>query len=295
MTRLRSVAVFVGVLSVSVSLVQAGVVWQNTRVIPDDLITTEDGWTAARVNDRGQESWRTSADDFILETTTRIEKIIFFGVKVGEPVIVAGDWYIFEGSGDEPGRLITFGADEELEIEDTGWQSRSFGTIYRNTMRPENLELPPGRYFIALRSVMSCPGGCAGKYAMLTTRWANGQTPAMWNFGLLQNGEVIDRWMLMEEFNQIHDQEWAFILEGGVECGAIKKLKASCKNGKLTARVKSSLEEGTRMTIDNDGDQRPLVIDRNGKGKVKYKNQAPGVHHVSVVECPQHARDVECR
>ncbi len=294
MTRFR-VAVASTVLALTAGLCQAGIIWQNTEVIPDDLIATQDGWTAARVNDRGQESWRTSADDFILEKTTRIDKIVFFAVMVGEPVVIGGDWYIFEGSGDVPGELIAHGAGEELDIEDTGWQSNSFGTIYRNTMTPENLELPAGRYFIALRSIMSCPGGCAGKYAMLTTRWANGKTPALWNFGLLENGDVIDRWMLMEEFNLIHDQEWAFILEGGVECDDIKKLKASCKNGKLTAKVKSKLAEGTRLTVDNDGDQRAMVIDRKGKGKVKYKNQSGGAHRVSILDCPEHTRDVECR
>ncbi len=270
-------------------------VWVNVEQIPDDLMATADAWTAARVNDRGAESWRVAADDFELKTTTHITKIIFYSVAFGDPDVIGGDWYIFEGGGDEPGKLLSYGAGLDMKREDTGWTNRNFNTtIYRNILEPEDLVLEAGHYFLAFRSVMSCPGGCAGKYSILTTRWANGRTRAYWNFGLLMKGEVIDEWMLMERFNGIRDQEWAFVLEGEGNCGAIRKLKVRCRNGKLTAKVKSKLQEGSVLTIDNEGDRKQLVINRRGKGKVKYRNQS-GKHRVMIVECPERSKVVDCR
>lgn|GEM_PF-4712332 len=269
-----------------------GFEWVNVERIPQDLIATTDAWTAVRVNDSGHESWRVAADDFELTSTTRITRIVFYSVKFGEPDIVGGDWYVFEG-GDEPGELLAFGADLKLTREDTGWSNPNLGDIYRNIMEPENLVLPAGHYFLAFRSVMSCPQGCVGKYSILSTRWANGLTRAYWNFGLLANGEVIDEWMLLERFNGIRDQEWAFVLEGEDNCGAIRRFKVKCRGGKLTAKVKSTLAQGTVLTIDNQGDRKQMVINSKGKGKVKYRHQS-GQHRVSIVECPEKSKSVNC-
>lgn len=275
--------------------VSAQVIWQNTRNMPDDLINSQDAWTAARVNERGAESWRIAADDVVIETTVRIKQIVFYGVSVGDPIVVGGDWYVYAGGGDTPGELLYAGDTQELTREDTGWVSPTFGPIYRNILEPEDLVLEPGHYFFAFRSTMSCPGGnCPGKYAIFTTRWANGRTRALWNFGVLGNGDVIDRWMLMEEFNLIRDQEWAFELIGEGNCDAIRKFTASCRNGTLKVKVKSSLEEGSLLTVDNDGDRRQIVINRRGIGKAKYRGQQ-GTHTVSLVECPDFSREVECR
>ncbi|RJP32059.1 MAG: hypothetical protein C4547_14415 [Phycisphaerales bacterium] len=84
-----------------------------------------------------------------------------------------------------------------------------------------------------------------------------------------------------------------FAVSGGLDCDAISKFAVSCKRGKLKAKVKSSLPEGTELTIDNDGDVKTLVIDGRGGGVVKYKQQT-GTHHVSIVECPRHEREVAC-
>lgn len=270
--------------------------WTNIEKIPDSLINTADGWTAARVNDTGFISYRCAADDFVLTETTKIDRISFFAAAIGSPIVIGGDWYVYEGGGTVPGKLIAYGKDLPLKQEDTGWVNPNFGPIIRSTLEMGGLELPAGHYYIAFRSIMSCPGGeCPGKYGVLTTRWANGQNRALWNFGVLPDGQVTDQWVLMEVFNGVKDQEWAFILEGGAgtDCDAIRKLKVTCKGGKLVAKVKSGLPSGTLLTIDNEGDRKEMEIGKGGMGKVKYKKQT-GVHQVFIVECPKISKTANC-
>ncbi len=84
-----------------------------------------------------------------------------------------------------------------------------------------------------------------------------------------------------------------FPVSGGLDCDAIRNFKANCKRGKLKVKVKSSLPEGTELTIDNGGDMQTLRINRNGSGAAKYKKQS-GVHRVFIVECPGHEQEVAC-
>lgn len=84
-----------------------------------------------------------------------------------------------------------------------------------------------------------------------------------------------------------------FGFAGGVECDRVRSFKAKCKSGRLTASIKSQLEEGTRVLVDNDGDRREAIINRRGKGKVKWTQQT-GEHHVFIVECPEYTRHVDC-
>ncbi|RJP35830.1 MAG: hypothetical protein C4547_08765 [Phycisphaerales bacterium] len=79
----------------------------------------------------------------------------------------------------------------------------------------------------------------------------------------------------------------------GVDCDAVKKLKVKCERGKLVATVKSSLPEGSRLTLDNNGDRRDVSIDRKGKGKAKWKNQS-GSHTVEIIECEEFIEEVNC-
>jgi len=76
-------------------------------------------------------------------------------------------------------------------------------------------------------------------------------------------------------------------------CDLILKFKARCARGKLTAQVKSILPEGTELTIDNEGDLKPMTLNRKGKGKITYTNQT-GRRRVSIVECPQQNASVDC-
>ncbi len=186
-------------------------VWLNVREFPDDLTTTRDAWTAARVEDPGFTSFRCAADDFVLTERTRIDRITHYTVEIQSPIILAGDWYIYEGNGNQPGPLIAAGPDREVLHEPIGHDNQSFGTIYRNVVEPVGLTLPPGRYFLAFRTEIAHNGH---KHSTLSTRWLNGDTAAYWNFGVLTDGTVTERWQLLEEFNQIPEQEWAFMIEG---------------------------------------------------------------------------------
>ncbi len=82
--------------------------------------------------------------------------------------------------------------------------------------------------------------------------------------------------------------------EDPVDCDAIRAMKARCRNGRIKARVKSSLDEGTELTVTNDGDHRTMRIKPNGRGKVKYKKQS-GEHTILLLNCPAISRVVECR
>jgi len=192
------------------------VIWQNVEVLPDDLTETTDAWTAVRCEDVGNQSYRIACDDFELTERTRITSITYYAVTIGESEPTGHDWYIYEfGNDGLPGDLIAGSSDEPLSREDTGWFNASLDSpIYRNTMNPDDLVLDAGRYFIAFRTAACLTNG---KYSILTTRWANGNARALWNFGVLADGTVTDRWYTMDEFNGIVDQEWAFTLEGEPE------------------------------------------------------------------------------
>ncbi len=81
--------------------------------------------------------------------------------------------------------------------------------------------------------------------------------------------------------------------EPSVECERIDKLKARCRSGRIKAKIKSSLEEGTELTVTNDGDHRTMRIKPSGKGKVKYKNQT-GEHTILLLDCPAISELVAC-
>ena len=198
-------------LALSAPLAADEVVWQNTFEVPEDLLETVDAWTAARVGDCHVGLCRLAADDFVLEQDTRITRIVFYTVMFGDPIVLGGDWYVFEDGGDAPGALIDHGEVDMLR-EDSGWVHPKWGTIFINTFEPASLELPAGRYFVGFRSIIQTED--RGKYSILSTRWAHGQTAGLWNFNVKPDGTVQDRWMLLEEFNQVPEQEWAFEIHG---------------------------------------------------------------------------------
>ncbi len=87
--------------------------------------------------------------------------------------------------------------------------------------------------------------------------------------------------------------EYGIPEEPSVECDRIRKLKAFCRNSKIKAKVKSSLDEGTELTVTNAGDHRTMRIKPSGKGKVKYKKQA-GEHTILLLDCPAVSEVVDC-
>jgi len=81
--------------------------------------------------------------------------------------------------------------------------------------------------------------------------------------------------------------------EPQIDCPAIRRFKAICRNGRIKAKIKSSLPEGTELTITNDGDHRTMHINPRGKGKVKYRNQT-GEHTILLLNCPHISEIVSC-
>jgi len=80
----------------------------------------------------------------------------------------------------------------------------------------------------------------------------------------------------------------------GVNCDDIRKFKVACnERGKLKAVVKSSLPQGTELTLDNNGDRQVITLNDAGRGKFKWQNQS-GRRTVAIVECPQYSEVVDC-
>ncbi len=79
----------------------------------------------------------------------------------------------------------------------------------------------------------------------------------------------------------------------GVICEKIRKFTVKCKRNKLKVKVKSRQPEGTQLTIDNNGDERVLTLNGQGKAKTKWTGQT-GKHTVKIVECPDFEKVVDC-
>lgn len=288
MRRILVSTIALGLATVTASAAEFN--WQNVNVFPDDLATTGDAWTAARVNDDDFTSYRVAADDFVLTQRTHISRIGFYSVEFGADIL-GGDWYIYAYGGDNhPGALIASAASLPLAHEDSGIVNSSFGTVYRNTMDAD-VTLDPGRYFVAFRSVITFANG-GGKHSILTTRFARADARAQWNFDVYTDGSVGGPWVTMDVFNFVVDQEWAFFLEGetlGDPCDGDEKLTASCAAKGCGDRVKAVLKNaapGETVTLTLDGAQsRPATVNAHGKAKAKWCPADPGAHTARVVEC----------
>jgi len=79
-------------------------------------------------------------------------------------------------------------------------------------------------------------------------------------------------------------------------CESIDRIRAKCSDsGKFVAKLKTSLGQGTSLTLDLDG-QRPVqvVTNRNGKAKAKWKRVEPGRHTACVRTCQGICDDATC-
>ncbi|MBL1218177.1 MAG: hypothetical protein D8M59_11860 [Planctomycetes bacterium] len=240
-------------------------IWSNINNYPDDLIQTQDAWTASRSEDASSKSYRIAADDIELTEQTRITRIAYYSVDFGDADVLGHDWYIYEyGNNGSPGALLASGYDNPVNRRDTGYVSYFGAFIYENIMEPTDLVLEPGRYFLALRSVQTFENG-GGKYSMLTTRWANGSARANWNFGVYADGTVFDDWVTMDVFNGVQDQEWAFEVYGEPATGGLR----------LTGP-----DPGTA------GDFNTLAVDGATPGKTVYFGASPHTGTTNVPGCP---------
>ncbi|GIK15396.1 MAG: hypothetical protein BroJett003_03600 [Planctomycetota bacterium] len=264
--------------------------WVNVNVFPDDLETSEDAWTAARAEDDDFISYRCAAEDFVLTSRTRITQIGFYSVDF-EAEILGGDWYLYEVGGDgAPGALIAGGHTLPLAHEDSGIVNSNFGVVYRNTMDID-VTLEPGRYFAALRSLITLSNG-GGKHSLLTTRWANHESRAYWNFDVFRDGTVGGEWVTMDVFNLQPDNEWAFYLSGetvDAPCDGGEKLKARCRERACGNYVKGILKNAIPNTdaifrLDG-GDVQTRTTNANGKAVAKWCPAGSGSHEVTVDGC----------
>ena len=218
MTWLNGLGLGICLASVPLSAARPGkstFFWDNHAKFPDDLIQTNEAWSAVR-SEMPDKSYRIAADDFELTEPTEITRITFFSVEVGTPNILGGDWYIYEGGGEgPPGALVAAGGSASMKHFDSGIVNASFGTVYKNVVRPKDLILAPGHYFLAFRTYQTVDySGDKNNNAAMTTRAAIGRSRAWWNFDVLGDGSVTGPWVLMERFNLWPDNEWSFRLHG---------------------------------------------------------------------------------
>lgn len=117
------------------------------------------------------------------------------------------------------------------------------------------------------------------------------------DFGLSLSANDREMYLVSRIGNDPHGSILYARLEGGggcaPDCDAIRRLKVSCRDGRLVAQVKSSLPQGTELTIDNDGLQEIMTLNRKGSGKVVWENQE-GVHTVLIVGCEDFVKAVNC-
>lgn len=82
-----------------------------------------------------------------------------------------------------------------------------------------------------------------------------------------------------------------------VDCSAIEEVIAKCKRGrfKVIGKVKSSLPEGTRVTLSLDNtDFQRIAVDRRGKGTYAWRRATQGSHLVCLAECPDYCGETAC-
>lgn len=202
-------------LSVCVSAHAADLDWVNVEAYPDDLISTANGWSAVRMEDSRFLSHRCAADDFTLDVQTRVSEIGFWVVKLGEPEIIAPDWYIYADDADgSPGTFLAGQGAAPYEFEDTGMDNDWFGRLYYISIAIEGVELQAARYFLAFRVFQEYIPGGKNNFGALTTNFAGGESEGWWSFGIAGDGAVNEPWVPMETFNRRTDNEWAFLIRG---------------------------------------------------------------------------------
>lgn len=191
--------------------------WNNFPRIP---LPNPDAWSVARIEHEDFESFRIAADDFILTEKTRITKIVYFGVELGNPPFTGfGDWYVFavdkEGA---PGELVAVGNTVRMEHVEASWKDPNFGQVYENRFAPDDLVLDAGHYFLAFRTFQDFdPNGKNTSGALSTREWTNGESRAYWNFGVLADGTVTQAWQELQVFNGSSTNEWSFFMSGRTE------------------------------------------------------------------------------
>ncbi len=91
--------------------------------------------------------------------------------------------------------------------------------------------------------------------------------------------------------------EFGEMLDPGIDCDAVKRLRAECRQGNRKGEVKGKLRTqlppGTELRVTCNGDRRTAQIGDNGKAKFRYRRQS-GDRTVLLLDCPAISQDVAC-
>lgn len=144
-------------------------IWVNYKNL-GELETAPNAVTSARVP--GTNLSQIIVDDFVIKQPTRIEKIVFFARKIGQPVFLGADVYIWDAFIPSPGNppyggpLFLAEALAPATIQPVTIHS-SGSLIMRVMVSPtQQPVLQPGRYFIGYRVVMA---GNGDKFSVVLT------------------------------------------------------------------------------------------------------------------------------
>ncbi len=88
-------------------------------------------------------------------------------------------------------------------------------------------------------------------------------------------------------------QTMTVVFEAGPDCELVRKFKVKCGNNKLRVKIKSSLPEGTKLTVVVNGEEHWAFTNRRGIAKLKLRNQT-GKKVVSIQGCDEFEKEVDC-
>ncbi len=215
-----------------------------------------------------------AADDFLLLSSGVIEKInaVMF-VRPYEAPIIAADFLVMDAQFE----VIFSGIDLAFEHKMLWCCDFGGGAYYRINIPVDQLHLPAGRYYCAVRLVSTGPD-CGCRFGLSATDASiQGETEGYFQdpaFG------YPDWTALSEVFEDPFD--FNFWLEGELDepdCGAIKRARArtNCKRSNVIAKVKTTLPEGTQLGMTLDGGRpQGVTLDDRGRAKTRWDNATGG-------------------
>ncbi len=186
--------------------------WKN---LPERL-HGPNGTSIFRLEDGPQPAHRLAADDLVLTSETRIDKVTWYGADAGSPDYSGlGDLYFYAamktGNGYLPGELVFRGRELPMRHERVGWKASGGMPAFANVMRPDDLRLPAGRYFVAFRALLDSAGsGKNTSVALSVQDFTNGAEEAVMNAEVSAEGVVGAGW----KAPQAGRSEWLFRVEG---------------------------------------------------------------------------------
>lgn len=190
---------------------------------------------------RVAESW--TADDFSLDAGAFIDVLnALLWVRPVEAEVKSADYMIL----DEDFNNVIGAQAVKPELERIWCCEFGGGGVFQVTLQV-NIELPPGRYYCAVRLVGTGPGCNCQFFKAGRDGGVLGETEGYFQSEYFGYPE----WTPVSELFGYPD-DFSFWLEGELDqpdCGAIRKVRArtDCERQKVTGRVKTTLPEGTSL------------------------------------------------